>query len=282
MIFCRLVGGLGNQLHIFSAALAMASNFDTPLYIDISLLKNEYVTKREYELEPFVKILSQNYPIHLINLNGIKDIELKEYLTSRFKKRFDIWNDNELDPKLQLEQLKANSIVRGHFINFSWADFAARVGFTHDLLHHIKLELDRFFLPDQTNVHIRLGDYLRNRNIFPKIPKKYIYQSIKLCRTSNKIFTFTDDFQSLTYKYPRMILETDRFFTSAKHKPLETLKMLSMGNSIITSNSTFSTWAAWFSKSENIFTPVPHKFGKWEDYLPDRWRRFDSVSEEWI
>lgn len=87
----------------------------------------------------------------------------------------------------------------------------------------------------------------------------------------------------LSLQYPLVFLRSDRVFTPRKNDTLASFKMLSQGKMIVTSNSTFSTWAAWFSNSKYIFTPIPHMINvPWEDSLPENWIRFDMKSRNWI
>jgi hypothetical protein len=92
-----------------------------------------------------------------------------------------------------------------------------------------------------------------------------------------RIHLFTDSVDQLRARYPQLISLPNLVIIDPLDElsPVETMALMSKHKKLIISNSTFSSWAAWFSHSQAVVTPIPHHKNSWEDNLPKSWQRID-------
>lgn len=137
-------------------------------------------------------------------------------------------------------------------------------------------------LSNSIAIHIRGGDF-KNSKIYINLDENYyirVLKSINLTRF-HSIFIFTDDFD-----YAQELLDSiqrdyslEKFqihFVNQDLSPLETLKLFSIANTRIISNSTFSWWGAILALNrDRINTYTPSTFFHERPMnipLPTEWR----------
>jgi hypothetical protein len=284
-----LSGGLGNQLYSLAASFVIATEYEQALIVsakEISLGSNY---RREFELS---NMDFGDLPIQFIDLKPFCFLKYKHLLGRKMSKLFFFQNKNKSEkariigmsdsPNRELEKFKHEDEIRGHFIHSAWYEEAVRRGFPDKLrffnVGKVFTDLESLISDDSISVHVRLGDYLQNQKIFPIIPESYYLEAITRIRENGKhdVFLFSDSPQIVRTLYPKLYSLSRTDFLEAKSlTALETLKLMSLFKYQIISNSTFSTWAALFSQTrgEQIYTPIPHMWGKWVDHLPSSWNR---------
>jgi hypothetical protein len=284
MIVIRLVGGLGNQLHIFAAGYAVAATKKTELIIDISLIEKGNGVKRKFELSHFIYSFRSIIPIHIVDFDGVTN----ENLISNYKKwrglTLHSWIDTKENPSIQMKKIEIDSLLLGHFIDFKWAKVATKFQFPLSLTSIDTNLIDKPEHLNAFNIHVRLGDYKKNRDLFPELPENYFISAIEKFHSLNQpIRLFSDDAFYLRLKYRKLCSLVDDISFRSPKSSLELMKEISSGLTLITSNSTFSTWAAWFSQAKIITTPIPHLIADdWRDGFPASWVRYDLRSDVWI
>lgn len=103
--------------------------------------------------------------------------------------------------------------------------------------------------PDQVAIHIRLGDYSNQQGYHPICSKEYYEQAIKQMGEDSQFDVFSDDNEGAKELFERWFGTKYNFaFAGVKMHYIEELQGMSLYHSFITSNSTFSWWAAWLSK----------------------------------
>jgi len=95
-----------------------------------------------------------------------------------------------------------------------------------------------------TAIHVRRGDYLYYPNIHPVISIEYINYCTKLIDSDSYMISSDD----IDWCKSNITLRNATFID--KTEPLETLWILSMCNNFILSNSSFSWWSAYLSKTQ--------------------------------
>jgi len=110
--------------------------------------------------------------------------------------------------------------------------------------------------PDLQNecisLHIRRGDYLKIKHVLPTVDISYINEALLRCDKNQKVFLFSDDKEFLKSNF-----NDSRFIIVDDKEDYEELWMMSLCNTNIISNSTFSWWGAYLNKNKNkkVFMP---------------------------
>jgi hypothetical protein len=101
------------------------------------------------------------------------------------------------------------------------------------------------------SLHIRRGDYLNLQSFHPTPPIEYYEQALKEFQEL-PVLIFSDDPE---WCLQQSLFESDRFLISELNTADFDMCMMSMCKYHIMANSSFSWWAAWLSKSQNVIAP---------------------------
>lgn len=153
---------------------------------------------------------------------------------------------------------------------------------TKELVHENEISSNDVVL------HVRRGDYV---SMGHALPFSYYEEALKKA-SADRVFICTDDpsdkfVAALCNKYHATIYHNP-------NEPWKDLKFISSFNKIIQSASSFSWWAAFLSRAEEIYTPIP-RTGYWthpnvslavddEDryiYIPCQEKTFFDFQFEW-
>ncbi len=104
---------------------------------------------------------------------------------------------------------------------------------------------DVLALPNRTAVHVRRGDYLQHRELFPPLPLTYYLEAMSL--TNGPYLVFSDDIGWCRANFP-----AGCFFVE-HNRDFEDLFLMAVCEEHITANSTFSWWGAWLADSRAIY-----------------------------
>lgn len=250
IITVNLLGGLGNILFQLAYAFSISQEFNINLVINLKTNEDKRKSSLNYHLldnffrndikdiDTFQQICEKQYSF--VNYNTeIKDNEniyLSGYFqsTKYFKKYLNIFKKN---------------------LNFELLDIAKNI------YEYIKNKYNNIIA-----IHIRGGDYLNLSHYHLNLDEKYykkvdniIFDSIE----NYKYILFTDDLKYTEEKFNRYYdfhinklineyLDDNNIFKNTVE--LEFL-VLSLFETIICSNSTFSIWASYISNAKTIFIP---------------------------
>ena len=95
-------------------------------------------------------------------------------------------------------------------------------------------------------INVRRGDYLTQPRRHPVITLDYINKSLELLPRCDKILVLSDDIE-----WCKNNIKTDNLVFVENYIDCDGLWLLSLCDHFIISNSTFSWWGAWLSRSEN-------------------------------
>jgi hypothetical protein len=109
---------------------------------------------------------------------------------------------------------------------------------------------DVLALPNRTAVHVRRGDYLQHRALFPPLPLEYYEEAMSL--TQGPYLVFSDDIEWCRANFPSGCLFVEH------NRDYEDLFLMAACEEHITANSTFSWWGAWLAKARAIY---PNEWG---------------------
>ena len=299
----EIKGGLGNQIFQYSFSKHL-ENMGFRVTYNLDFFKHSKKTsgdtKRDFHLDKLgcdvdemsrlMKIFS-NVLNYLINSKKVKKFfpfinkYIYKYLKEKdFNKNFDY---------------KVYSMINyfdGYWQDFSFANIAkSRLTAICKSVVNTRIVQQRIatsveLVPDAICVHVRMGDYLSpsNQQIY-RLPSTTYYElSVKKALSqgaSSVIYLFSDEpakaRELLTDSLKDLV--TINIVELEECSAFETIAWMSMFKYIVTANSTFSAWAAWFSQSENrskyISSPsswFKTKFSHLEPKLPLSWERIKA------
>ena len=283
----QVMGGLGNQLHGLAAGVAIAGYFQRELIVDTSRVSFGSNLSRIPELHS-LKLDSCEVQItfeapHL----GRRKIwhekvrrRSKGVIKSKISFDEPSYKDNFQPPYSQIVTMNPEVFsIGGPFIDFGWANEAQKYGFPQvcsPLSGSIDYEEQLSKITKESlAIHVRLGDYLNHTDIFPIASENFYLNAISQAGANSfdEIVVFTDSPRLFPLKYPKIAENKKTRVMNSHLNTVETLSLMSRYETLVGSNSTFSSWAGWFSSPKTMFTPVPHLRDGWEDHLPASWIR---------
>ncbi len=278
-LILRITCGFGNQLfYIFNAlSLAFDNNLELvidliqldktrPLFTKYTIFDNPQLIKKEFDRQTWIKmkniLVKQNSFIYeKINLNRNKLKEGFNYLIdgskSGFFQSYKFFYHNQ-------ERIK-------NFINLPNQKFN---------LMQEKINSINLIGKKTIGIHIRLTDYVKNKQYFYNYPISY-YQNIlaKYNLAEYKIILFSDDIKKaypMVSKFvsPDNIILADDFSTDDEDQ----FYLLMLTNIRICANSTYSLWTCYLNEMYQ-FVPDPiYWFGsKWFDRAGSKYNLGDLV-----
>lgn len=257
-----LIGGLGNQLFQICTAIAYSITYDKQLFF---LNKKELPcpgsTTRYTYWDSFLKCLS-----HLLTDNPPNTIK---------------YNENTRNNNFELHYNNANIELNGFFQSYKYFDKykseilnMLQIGNTQQI---IKNEYSNYFINKKykVSIHFRLGDYKNIQHYHPIMSEKYYIDSItaivnRLCITTVDIevlyFCEKEDIETVNNKiniikqnYPNI----EFIRVSDDIDDWKQMIIMSLCDSNIIANSSFSWWGAYFNNNIHKIVTYPSVwFGK--------------------
>jgi hypothetical protein len=254
MIFLRLKGGLGNQIFQVVYTLLKTSHQES-VYVDMSNFGRQF--DKDYAAGDF-----------LVN----------QVLAKKFKKKYKFINIG-----YRLSSLFWK--IGGKFKKFFLDDYFSDVrNFPCEIDYRDFFDLDCDYneiLIDEKSVliHVRKGDYTNsvNSKIYFNCGVEYFATAVDLISKKikdPKFFIMSND--------NNWVRENFHFLQEYKileiSDPVLSFKVMSKFSNFILSNSTFSWWPAFLTKSSSVY--VPHKWflddKKNINLYPDYWVKVES------
>lgn len=273
MIYVNVRGNFGNQLFEYALARRLQEKYKQTICLniyDLTKYRKEYTFNLTgYTLNSNV-IIEKNKPFpFLINQrkNKLLKIIRKIFpnLTFYFLRVFGIYiwlgntykkvglryhKDFYLDGYWQCDKYfdEVSDILRKEF----------KVKKDKDLNNEIYKKIQE---NDTVCVSIRRGDYITNdkyKKIFYVCNENYFNKAMAYFKERNdkcKFFICSDDIEWAREYFKN---RNDVFFETGKDDVFEKLKMMSLCNNFILSNSTFSWWAQYLSvaKNKKVIAPI--------------------------
>ena len=292
MISMKLEGGLGNQLFQIQAALLLAKN-SSNLFFDISNVKKTHdrvgfngfrLSKNDIKK----KFSEKSYEVSINYFKNrkrfLKVINQKQYLNvSDFNESFPsnliLNNDNS---NLNLIGYFQSYILCDEFrksiFDFSQVDLKKESKYYEELVNAIKEE-------DPVVLHIRRGDYLQSAETIGVLSQQYYLDCLEEMKISKheKVFIYSDSIENIEHEFFKLRTNYNLYFipNTLKVPASHLLKAISHANRHIISNSTFSWWAAYLSKSSAVL--APNKFYRNtfnnKERNPPNWQEMEPI---WI
>lgn len=289
MIIVKIWEGLGNQLFQYAFARALQLRTGQKVFIDTDNAdrgrKDKY-TKRYYELDHFRIALPSCKKQPSKGLCLLYNTEFCQKLakTDKIFKTLGMkyYEENTVVYKKELEFVEGNVYFKGWFQNEKYFSEYAKIirrDFIPKEKIQISLELRQILEQMETvSIHIRRGDYKRNRSM---LPLTYYEQAINLINhqlDSPYFIIFSDEPEwvrenlKLNRKH-KIICKYDGF------KDYEEMLIMSKCRHNIIANSTFSWWAAWLNQNKDKIVMGPQTWfpetarNRGINIMPDTWMK---------
>jgi Glycosyl transferase family 11 len=310
IVIVSLTGGLGNQLFQLAAGIATAnkkklylcSSFGAPrksLNGNIELLNFRLPSEINMITEKPCSLLNRKVSGYVLRIGvSPKGFESNKYfswivrsiavipLSIFLRKKVSIINSVGVGYSPITIKAKA-TLLFGYFQSFRWTsdDRVKQIMQKISLKYTANKISDYQELSSQEKplvVHIRLGDYLSEKN-FGIPSKKYYEDGISRVLELGKcksIWLFSDQLHLARSFLPDNLNVPIRVIDEFQESPAATLEVMRLGIGYVIANSTFSWWAAFLRKHEDaeVIAPIPWFSGMPEpvDLIPINWHRIDS------
>ena len=295
-ITIELVGGLGNQLFGFFAGMYVSN-----------ILGCEFV--------PYLRKTAKNESNHGSSLDSLNlphktigpgtlsirldrisrqalDVILNSPLAKKlgFKESPKFYTSSSLGADSNLPQITAGSYIRGYFQTYKYFEhlkesaLVPRVTLVNPSDWFKAMELE-FQKTKPLVMHVRRGDYLRPENDFiGALSPEYFVEALTQLRirkelSQRPVWIFSDDVPRVKDEFRDKNLGPHKWIEEpAGVDAAETLILMGLGAGIITSNSTFSWWAATLGQTRNVVAPYPWFKSHQEplDLIHPSWNRQES------
>ena len=284
-------GGFGNQLFIAAAAMDLSQELNSPTYISMLNVDKAHLRNgsdiRRVRLPKNLFSTSNPFYLSLIRITNSKKMNsaIKSIL-NHWVVNFEEKSDrhlNILEISTIIKKFPRNKVilVNGYFQDFCYSKNL--VGKLQDIFQQQETKYYTEFGFDYCAVHIRLGDMLKYTKSMGVLSKNFYEKAISQINqvSSNPILLISDDIQAASKMLPQSSWGTVVPMQPGEDAIIGFYRIM-CGQSIVTSNSTFSYWAAFLSRSASlVIVPSSTSFDKKTQIknIPSNWLKIES---EWI
>ncbi len=271
-VIARLMGGLGNQLFIYSMARRFALFNDAELVLDIvSGFERDFAFKRDYQLGGFKLQHRFATSEEMYEPYGF----LRRGLTKKINIMLPLACKNYIEQRSvcfdrRLLDLRINRSVT---LEGYWQS----EGYFMDIVDILKSDLEFDFCPDKPNkillerisnknsvaVHMRFFKEMAFGEYIGSSLDNYYSKAIELCRSElvePYFYVFSDrpDFaKKIMERYTNKFTVCDKNDTG--EGAISDLRLMAECNHYVIANSTFSWWGAWLGNKEGKIVICPRK-----------------------
>jgi hypothetical protein len=299
MYFVDLPGGLGNQLFAYFAGLYIRQQHGVSVRLQYATTSKAHVgnlynvNSFDLQLPNLQSKLPQTIlsPLFYPEKNGITR---RIHKTFGFKRviRFPTGSDTRLHVDEYFERIQPSFFpqrISSYFGDFDFFDNVESQSKKIDLRKKsgiLQKYITTFSDRSLIGIHIRAGDYLDLKDSVGLLADNYYQHSISEARELNPdslVIIFSNDPVYARNRVKRWKLdEFELISPETLPDPAESLVFMSSCNSIITSNSTFSFWAAKLSEENAaVWTPKQWRKDGWPEVnnIPTKWYRVQNSWE---
>lgn len=297
-VITEIKGGLGNQMFQYAAGFYLSKKYKKKLILDISAYNESLQQTRKYELKyfnitggiinqkealnylnPREKIL--NKIINTIKIKGViakKILIILQILNDKIKKRIkekDFFNKPDNNKIIYLNGTFFGDIYFKKYQKNILEQFTLKNEYTTSKL---KKEIDDINKVNSVSIHIRRGDYIKNKNkkIYNILPIEYYRKAIKIITQNTKnpiFFVFSDDIDWCKCNLKKISRDLIFIKKQDSYKDIELMKNCKHN---IIANSSFSWWGAYLNQNKDKIVICPKKYYKSEnkntkDFMPSNW-----------
>jgi hypothetical protein len=302
MIITRLLGGLGNQMFQYAAGLALAEKHRTVLKLDVGWFRHypEYEDHNRYSLNCF-NVTEQFATAQEVEYLRGKRLTTVEKWSERLATKLKLYHyadglrkhgnhystDNmNFDPEFwrQPDNTYLEGMWQSEKFFLSIANLLRlHFSFRYPPQPRVAKYAQQIMSGPSAVVHFRRGDYVRNANFNSEIgvlPLDYYYHALEMIYAQCPevmLYIFSDDIEAIRKEFRPPGKHV--FVDVVEHwHAYDKIRLMSMCDHAIISNSTFAWWSAWLNPSPTkmIVAPDPWFAGRkysGTDLIPEAWRR---------
>ena len=281
-----VAGGLGNQLFMVAAGWEQAARIGCPLYLNTTHL--EVSGTRTLEISEI------DFPVSSYDVTPAwasfrvpgNRVLPRPRINALCERVFIETNPSIYNPRIQ--EIREGTTLIGYFQSpLYFANLGDKIA---ELLSNSKMSAsDSRFVEsitgkDAITLHLRRGDYLDGKAVVASLG--YAERAIRLLRrlgNRDPIRVFSDSPELLGPQLYRLDEPYTIVSASDIKSGVSTIRAMSMGSAIITSNSSFSWWGAWLgqhNKSGALDVVAPRPWNEngdsRADMLPKKWLTLDA------
>ena len=231
-VTCSISGRLGNNMFMVANAYARALDFGREFYI---------------------------YKPHVIYTGH--DGVIRDYSKTIFRnfKFMDVWEDGKMVVNPPFPPLDKPTSYMGYFQNeecfLSQKEaIIEKYSVPEEFKKRLERELPFLFTGKHiTLISVRRGDYLLYPTYHPVLSTEYIHEAIKLIPQTEEYLIMSDDMEWCL----RNIHIPNARYMNQGYSPEEQLWIMSLCNSFVISNSSFSWWGAYLSTAKDKVVVAP-------------------------
>ncbi len=306
MISIDLMGGIGNQLFRYVAALALADKFkaDVSFYFDELPHNHTQFNSRISDLGLDLPITDRKTTTRMDSLKRIADrVSHNSQLFDSFRKKILRIHEESsctfgqevqaIERKFGRFPFPSRIHLVGHFQNIEYFTYLQEVG--NPLLERLlqcsaskslNLSLGMSQTGDECLVHVRRGDFKSHKSDIGMLDQEYYrraFVSFSLLYPESRFIVISDDINEARDFLPKEFLGRCTFIQEPESMtPASLIQELVNFENFIISNSTFSLWIALLAKkSSNVMFPHPFNFNLKFPVrsFPSSWNQIESSFE---
>jgi hypothetical protein len=286
------MGGLGNQLFIYTAGLYLKElkghdvSFFAPhlkdpkahgyihadsSILDLSFDAGFYTDVKRGEMSKQIRDLISAYEVRALPMHG------------GLSRRFPNYTSTQLGYDPDFDSVKRGTFVRGYFQSFRYLEALQSKG------HFMNLELrepsrsfqeweQRALSEKPLVIHVRRGDYSKTPNL-GMLGRDYYQHAISAAKarsgkTNPEFWIFSDDPEFAQALAMELEIEALVISKGMNLRPAEEMVLMTLGSGHVIANSSFSWWSASMS-STSKFVIYPEKWFRGmddpKDLAPPTW-----------
>jgi hypothetical protein len=253
-LYVMIQGGLGNQLFQLAYGIKMAEKYNKKLMLNENTIIPNYHQNNDINITldtiktifPNISICKNKLLIQEFYLFKEEKNDCFLCIENKLEKCFDIYN---------------NVVLQGYFINYK---YIPKNIFENINITPKDINLLNFDFKDVYFIHIRLGDYLKNKMYLINLKSYYNYWINKILSLNNKAIFYicTNQYDDHLQNYIKDFPKNMKYkIQDRTHNDSDTLYIMSSCCGAICANSTLSFMGSVLQKTkknkENIYMPYP-------------------------
>ena len=290
--------GLGNQLFTLHAGLALAAQRKLPLYIDLTGTQDEKFSRNSSIENLKIQVQGASFPIIWVNRikpstqilleRVIHKLAKSSKMGRRYMRQF---RSLTYGYDRKLTEISTPTQIWGNYQSFRYPLELEELGIEVNI--SVKNPSDWYLRLNSEakterpiSIHLRRGDYANYSDDLGLLSETYFKNAIETYlkkheRLGRPIWIFSDSADAAQGLKAFLGLENicviDPPMDSSS---AESLLLMSRSSVIITSNSSYSWWAGWIGRANNLVI-VPNPYyktfsGEFLDHIPPNWQSFPS------
>jgi|TARA_R100000455_G_C6272415_1_gene129184 hypothetical protein len=275
-------GRLGNQIFQYAMLKAISVRNNQEIVLPIENIENYTVGRYNPSIGKKDIYKMDLFDCFKIKTKTMKTEEIKKYVTRNFSERQMHHDENVFNQS-------DGTNFHGYFQNATYfyeaeKEIREELAFNDEVNDFCEMYMNKIKklrnVNKITTVHVRRGDGVMDKGKFQILLKpEYFNKLIEKHRSENNIFFFiSDDIKWCKENFH----SKDFIFSKTNSAPVSAAShildfcLLSKGDTIFMSNSSFSWWAAWLSKTSDIYCP-----NKWWGYENSHFKEDNLRHKDW-